>query len=88
MAQWNGLLDSYQLKSLDALLEHAVNHQNSAVVQHEGKLKLMTPQLAAVYNRVRAESSELRERTIEQDPSFATDHPNIAVTALRCVLCE
>eukprot|EP00658_Telonema_sp_P-2_P062587 TRINITY_DN51252_c0_g1_i1.p1 TRINITY_DN51252_c0_g1~~TRINITY_DN51252_c0_g1_i1.p1 ORF type:complete len:273 (+),score=69.37 TRINITY_DN51252_c0_g1_i1:3-821(+) len=45
-AKANGLLDSYQLKSLDAVVEHPFSTADTALIHTHGKLKFMSPKIA------------------------------------------
>eukprot|EP00656_Telonema_subtile_P034776 TRINITY_DN3880_c0_g1_i8.p1 TRINITY_DN3880_c0_g1~~TRINITY_DN3880_c0_g1_i8.p1 ORF type:complete len:620 (-),score=126.64 TRINITY_DN3880_c0_g1_i8:613-2472(-) len=50
----NGILDSYHLKSLDAVAEHKFEGKTVSVVRDESQLKLVAPKMASRYTLNRA----------------------------------
>jgi len=75
----NHLLDSYQLKSLDALTEHSFTSRNSAILRDErsGELKIMEPNLARRYPELRAAIDLSIKNGVEGMKKFVALHPNV-----------
>eukprot|EP00656_Telonema_subtile_P028889 TRINITY_DN3163_c0_g1_i17.p1 TRINITY_DN3163_c0_g1~~TRINITY_DN3163_c0_g1_i17.p1 ORF type:complete len:409 (+),score=106.69 TRINITY_DN3163_c0_g1_i17:886-2112(+) len=75
----NDILDSYQLKSLDALVEHFFESSNTAVLKAGGMLKLMSPRMAKKYHELRAATDERAEQGVAGMRRFVDELPNIGV---------
>eukprot|EP00656_Telonema_subtile_P034775 TRINITY_DN3880_c0_g1_i5.p1 TRINITY_DN3880_c0_g1~~TRINITY_DN3880_c0_g1_i5.p1 ORF type:complete len:596 (-),score=146.10 TRINITY_DN3880_c0_g1_i5:613-2400(-) len=73
----NGILDSYHLKSLDAVAEHKFEGKTVSVVRDESQLKLVAPKMASRYtlNRAWREAKAAKDRV--EAAAWLLEHPHV-----------